>query len=125
MRRGCILLDEPAAAEEHDLVCHIASKSHLAVDHQHGRPCVSAPPPTGFHEGSGKVVNTVPPNDWSFFEMLNQIVQEEPASSFDPELMGQLAAIGIVKGKPLCAGCTRPARTAPRPFISRRSSPPA
>ena len=36
----------------------------------------------------------------SFFEMLNDIVQEEPATSLDPELMGSLAAIGIVKGKP-------------------------
>ena len=32
--------------------------------------------------------------------MLNQVVQQEPATSLDPELMGPLAAIGIVKGKP-------------------------
>ena len=32
--------------------------------------------------------------------MLNELVQLEPATSFDPELLGQLAAIGIVKGKP-------------------------
>jgi hypothetical protein len=53
-----------------------------------------------FHEGSGKVMNTVPPNDWSYYEALNEIVQAEPATSLDPELMGPLAAIGIVKGKP-------------------------
>jgi hypothetical protein len=53
-----------------------------------------------FHEGTGKVMNTVPPNDWSYFEMLNEIVQQEPATSLDPELMGPIAAIGIVKGKP-------------------------
>jgi hypothetical protein len=53
-----------------------------------------------FHEGSGKVMNTVPPNDFSFFEMLNEIVQQEPAGTLDPELMGPIAAIGIVKGKP-------------------------
>ena len=58
------------------------------------------PPPTVFHEGSGKVMNTIPPNDFSFFEMLNEIVQQEPATSLDPELMGPIAAIGIVKGKP-------------------------
>jgi len=63
-----------------------------------GRP--SAPPPTVFHEGSGKVMNTVPPNDWTFYEFLNEIVQQEPATSLDPELMGPVAAIGIVKGKP-------------------------
>ena len=32
--------------------------------------------------------------------MLNKVVQEEPATSLDPELMGPVAAIGIVKGKP-------------------------
>jgi hypothetical protein len=61
---------------------------------------VEPPPPTVFHEGSGKVVNTIPPNDWSYYEMLNEIVQEEPATSLDAELMGPVAAIGIVKGKP-------------------------
>jgi hypothetical protein len=61
---------------------------------------VTPPPPTVFHEGSGKVMNTVPPNDWTFYEMLNEVVQQEPATSLDPELLGPLAAIGIVKGKP-------------------------
>jgi hypothetical protein len=36
---------------------------------------VTPPPPTVFHEGSGKVMNTIPPNDWSFYEMLNEVVQ--------------------------------------------------
>ena len=58
------------------------------------------PPPTVFHEGSGKVMNTIPPNDFTFYEMLNEVVQQEPATSLDPELMGPVAAIGIVKGKP-------------------------
>jgi hypothetical protein len=61
---------------------------------------ITAPPPTKFHEGSGKVMNTIPPNDWSFYETLNEIVQQEPATSLDPELMGSIASIGIVKGKP-------------------------
>ncbi len=60
---------------------------------------ITPPPPTVFHEASGKPMNTVPPNDWSFYEMLNEIVQQEPATSLDPELMGPIAAIGIVKGK--------------------------
>lgn len=62
------------------------------------RPTV--PPPTVFHELSGKVMNTIPPNDFSYYEMLNEVVQQEPATSLDPELMGSLAAIGIIKGKP-------------------------
>ena len=61
---------------------------------------ITPPPPTVFHEGSGKVMNTIPPNDFSYFEMLNEVVQQEPATSLDPELMGPIAAIGIVKGKP-------------------------
>ncbi|MEO1191823.1 MAG: DUF1254 domain-containing protein [Pseudomonadota bacterium] len=60
---------------------------------------IKAPPATVFHEASGKAMITVPPNDWSFFEVLNDVVQEEPATALDPELMGPLAAIGIVKGK--------------------------
>jgi hypothetical protein len=32
--------------------------------------------------------------------MINENVQQEPATSYDVELAGQLAAIGIVKGKP-------------------------
>lgn len=57
-------------------------------------------PPTKFVEGSDKSFNTIPPNDFSYFQMLDKLVQLEPATSFDPELLGQLAAIGIVKGKP-------------------------
>ena len=51
-------------------------------------------------EGTGKAFNTIPPGDFGLFEMINANVQEEPATSYDPELAGQLAAIGIVKGKP-------------------------
>ena len=55
---------------------------------------------TKFVEGSGKAFNTIPPSDYGFFEMINENVQQEPATSYDVELAGQLAAIGIVKGKP-------------------------
>jgi len=57
-------------------------------------------PETVFVEASGKSFNTIPPNDIGFYELLNELVQEEPAGSTDIELMGQLASIGIVKGKP-------------------------
>ncbi|UPJ48791.1 DUF1254 domain-containing protein [Bradyrhizobium sp. 200] len=56
-------------------------------------------PPTKFVEASGKAFNTIPPSDYSFFEMINANIQQEPADSYNPELAGQLAAIGIVKGK--------------------------
>jgi hypothetical protein len=57
-------------------------------------------PETKFIEASGKSFNTIPPSDFGFFEMINENVQEEPATSYDVELAGQLAAIGIAKGKP-------------------------
>jgi len=57
-------------------------------------------PATKFVEASGKAFNTVPPSDFGFFETINAAVQQEPADSYNPELAGQLAAIGIVKGKP-------------------------
>ena len=57
-------------------------------------------PETKFVEGSGKSFNTIPPSDFGFFEMINENVQQEPATSYDVELAGQLAAIGIQHGKP-------------------------
>ena len=44
-------------------------------------------------------INTIPPSDFRLFETLDRLVQQEPAGANDVELMGQLAAIGIVKGK--------------------------
>ena len=61
---------------------------------------ITPPPPTVFHEGTGKVMNTIPPNDYTYYELLNEVVQQEPATALDAELMGPIAAIGIVKGKP-------------------------
>jgi hypothetical protein len=60
---------------------------------------LSEPAAPTFVEGTGREMNTVPPNDASFYEMLNALVQEEPAEALDPELAGQFAGIGIVKGK--------------------------
>lgn len=53
-----------------------------------------------FHDLSGKAFNTIPPSDAGFFAMIDRNVQNEPATSYDVELSGQLAAIGIVHGKP-------------------------
>lgn len=52
-----------------------------------------------YHEGTGLSINTIPPNDFTYYEMLNRLVQSEPAAVLDPELMGPIAAIGIKKGK--------------------------
>ncbi len=56
-------------------------------------------PETKFVEVSNVSINTIPPSDFGFFEWINENVQAEPATSYDVELTGQLAAIGIVKGR--------------------------
>lgn len=44
--------------------------------------------------------NSVHANDFSFYEEVNELVQEEPVEALDPERAGQLAAIGITNGQP-------------------------
>jgi hypothetical protein len=53
----------------------------------------------GFINDSGLYFNTVHANTYEFYEEINAVIQEESADSADPEILGQLAAIGIVKGK--------------------------
>jgi hypothetical protein len=57
------------------------------------------PPPMTFINVSGKELNTIHANDFHFYEEVNAIVQYEPNEAADPEILGQLAAIGIEKGK--------------------------
>ncbi|MGB5160000.1 MAG: DUF1254 domain-containing protein [Thermoanaerobaculia bacterium] len=49
---------------------------------------------------SGLGANTLPPEDGSVFQMLDEIIQYEPTELFSPELLGRLATLGIEKGKP-------------------------
>ena len=65
------------------------------------------PPEPEFISMSGREdYNAVPPNDYSYWEMLNQLVQEEPIGAHDPETRGLLAALGIAKGEPFATRCT-------------------
>lgn len=57
------------------------------------------PAPT-FVDMSGKPFNTVFPTDYNYWQLLNQVVQEEPTASLDPVTLGFFQAIGIQKGKP-------------------------
>jgi hypothetical protein len=61
---------------------------------------VANPPPMNFVDLSDKPFNTVAPADYAFWELLNQVVQEEPSDSLDPVRLGFYASIGIEKGKP-------------------------
>jgi hypothetical protein len=56
-----------------------------------------APQSPRFVEGTGLAMNTLPPADFGHFELLDALVQLEPAEALDTELAGQFAAIGIVK----------------------------
>ncbi len=61
---------------------------------------VDSPPEQKFVNVSGREVNTIHANDFTFYEEVNQVVQEEPSEAGDPETLGLLASIGIVKGQP-------------------------
>lgn len=58
------------------------------------------PPELKFVDMSGKPFNTVAPADYRFWELLNEVVQEEPSSSLDQIRLGFYASVGIQKGKP-------------------------
>jgi hypothetical protein len=60
----------------------------------------TSPPAMEFLNGSGKAINTIHPDTFAFFEMLAQIVDDEPAEIFSPLERFQMQAIGIEKGKP-------------------------
>ena len=57
-------------------------------------------PPTRFVDAVHLAVNTIPPNDFAYWETINELVQQEPAGAGEPEILGLLASVGIVKGQP-------------------------
>jgi hypothetical protein len=59
----------------------------------------TAPPPN-FVDMSSKPFNYDNPADYSFWEVLNQVVQEEPTESLDSIRLGFYQSVGIQKGKP-------------------------
>jgi len=60
----------------------------------------SNPPTMEFLDMSGKEMNTIHSNDFGFFVEVNAVIQREPIDFLDPELRGNLSAIGIRKGQP-------------------------
>jgi len=59
----------------------------------------TSPPQMEFVNVSKKIFNTIHANTFEFYNELNTVLQKEPLSTFDPELRGLAAAIGIEKGK--------------------------
>ena len=88
--RGFLVNGDPKPAVD-------SIKQHLRI-----YPLAQAakPPATNFINVSGKSFNTIHAMDFSYFEEVNEVIQEEPAAAIDPETLGLLASIGIVKGKP-------------------------
>lgn len=58
------------------------------------------PPKMKFINVSGEQFNTIHGMDYRFYEEVNEVIQREPGEGQDPEILGQLAAIGIKKGQP-------------------------
>ncbi len=58
------------------------------------------PPPMNIVNASGIPANFVFPSDYSFWSLLNDVIQEEPSQGSDPTTLGLFASIGIVKGQP-------------------------
>src|SRR5712675_1207203 len=55
------------------------------------------PPPMKFVDISGKAFNTIGPGDYSLFEFVNRVIQDEPIDALDPDTLGLFAGIGIEK----------------------------
>jgi hypothetical protein len=58
------------------------------------------PTPAKLVNASGIPSNFVMPTDYSFWELLNKVIQEEPPEGSDPTTLGLFASVGIEKGKP-------------------------
>jgi hypothetical protein len=72
-------------------------KKHLKIYHLAD---AANPPPMKFVNVSGVPANFVAPGDYEFWNLLNQVIQEEPSEGSNPTTLGFFASIGIVKGKP-------------------------
>ena len=72
-------------------------KKHLKI---YNLADAANPPPVKFVNASGLPLNFVAPGDYSFWSLLHQVIQEEPAEGSDPTTLGLFASIGIEKGKP-------------------------
>ncbi|HYN79407.1 MAG TPA: DUF1254 domain-containing protein [Lamprocystis sp. (in: g-proteobacteria)] len=97
-RTNRVLVFYRAFVEKGDIAAAVeAVKSKAAV---YPLAAAAKPPTTQFINVSGKKFNTISANDFSFYEELNAVVQNEPADWVDPDTVGLYAAIGIRKGHP-------------------------
>jgi hypothetical protein len=101
---------------------------------------VTPPPPTVFHEGTGKVMNTIPPNDWSYSATRALAVRAtrrrrpsrtltaprrstsaRPSPRASSEATGSRPCPERAGGRS-CASIARSSRSSPRPGAQARSN---
>ena len=71
--------------------------SYLSGEAPLARPAKSVTP--RLVDITGVDMNIIPPADYNHYIYINELVQSQPVGALSPEIAGQLAAIGIVKGK--------------------------
>lgn len=97
-RTNRMLIFYRAFVEKGDIAAAVAGVKAKAAIFPLSR--AARPPATSVVDVSGRKFNTISANDFSFYEELDAVVQNEPADWVDPDTVGLYASIGIVKGKP-------------------------
>ena len=97
-RTNRLLMFYRAFVEKGDIAAAVAGVRTKAAIYPLSQ--AAKPPATEIVNVSGVKFNTISANDFSFYEELNAVVQNEPADWVDPDTVGLYAAIGIRKGQP-------------------------
>ena len=97
-RTNRLLIFYRAFVEKGDIAAAVAGVKAKAAIFPLSR--ADNPPATSFVNVSGVKFNTISANDFSFYEELNAVVQNEPADWVDPDTVGLYGSIGIRKGHP-------------------------
>ncbi|WP_300321815.1 DUF1254 domain-containing protein [Accumulibacter sp.] len=96
-RTNRMLLFYRAFVEKGDIAAAVAGVKAKAAIFPLSK--AASPTETRFVNVSGIKFNTISANDFSFYDELNAVVQNEPADWVDPDTVGLYAAIGIRKGQ--------------------------
>ena len=94
MLRGFAVGDDPAP-----VAAGIRARLRIYPLAEAGRPR-----PTHIVDVSGVPFSTIPPHGAATFELLHDLLEEEPADALDPETLGLLASLGIAKGQRFAPG---------------------
>ena len=76
-----------------------------------------------FPDASGVPANMLPISDATAFDQLKKLVDAEGPHLADPDWMGMLAGLGIVKGEPFQSGRTHAGHPRPRGEVRLQDEP--